>query len=606
MSSRSERSSKQGRMPSSDGFDDSVAEPSSVGVSGSCLSDCAQRDDFLGFAPYVEAVATFLAHKLTSGPLTISVEGEWGSGKSSFMLQLEKRLREKEKYTVNFNAWRHDKDDTLWAAFALKFLKDLRKQLSLRERIVAAVKLRALRFEWGLGSIGLLWTALVLGTVVFALAWVFQLLLQPEASEIFTKAKNEEELFWQLLFASGAAGYAVLIVFALIKLKTIFVDPVFTDLRQFVKTPAYNQHTAFLEQFHADFANIVKTYVGEHRIFVFVDDLDRCELPKAADLMQALNLMISDAPPIIFIIGMDREKVAAGLAVKYEKLLPYLASTQLGANYVDPRAGIEFGFSFIEKFVQLPFKIPQPTEQNIDELVRSINYQELANAGDEGFVDEGTNLVTIFDAADSDDIRRLIRMVAPTFEYNPRRIKQFINTFRLKTHISDATGLFADSKREYYPLGLERLAKFTAISLRWPLLLADLDDDPILFDKIYEYLWQTAETSPATKAVSQTNAPAPSLQQPNIAEKWSKVRLLAELLLDGCPSGESDEENRIWSLIKLDVQKLLRTSPIRSSRQQRGRQDQVHEETFYESTESSSEGDYDYRGYETSDAQKVS
>jgi len=431
----------------------------------------------------------------------------------------------------------------------------------------------------------------VLGTVVFAVAWLLQVLLKPDMSELFSEPSSGDELFWKLLFASGAAGYSVLIVFALMKLKTIFVDPVLTDLSRFVKTPAYKQHAAFLEQFHADFANIVKTYVGEHRIFVFVDDLDRCELPKAADLMQALNLMISDAPPIIFIIGMDREKVAAGLAVKYEKLLPYLGSMQTGVSSADARAGIEFGFSFIEKFVQLPFKIPQPTQENIDQLVRSINHQEGATEGNENLIDDGTNYVTIFDAADSDDIRRLIGMVAPTYEYNPRRIKQFINTFRLKTHIADATGLFTDPKPEYYRLELERLAKFTAISLRWPLLLADLDDDNKLFDKIYKYLWLETDTT-------QTGAPSVS-SQPDIAEKWSRVRLLGEILLQGCATGKSEEENRRWSLIKLDVEKLLRTSPIRSSRRPQERAETDQEETFHESTESSSEGDYNYHDSES-------
>ena len=33
-----------------------------------------------------------------------------------------------------------------------------------------------------------------------------------------------------------------------------------------------------------------------NKVFVFIDDLDRCEVPKAADLMQALNLMISNDP----------------------------------------------------------------------------------------------------------------------------------------------------------------------------------------------------------------------------------------------------------------------------------------------------------------------
>ena len=47
----------------------------------------------LGFEPYVEAVAEFLVHKDTQPPLTISVEGEWGSGKSSFMWQLKNEIK---------------------------------------------------------------------------------------------------------------------------------------------------------------------------------------------------------------------------------------------------------------------------------------------------------------------------------------------------------------------------------------------------------------------------------------------------------------------------------------------------------------------------------
>lgn len=49
--------------------------------------------DSLGFEPYVTALAAFLTSPETKGPLTVSIEGEWGSGKSSFLLQLESALR---------------------------------------------------------------------------------------------------------------------------------------------------------------------------------------------------------------------------------------------------------------------------------------------------------------------------------------------------------------------------------------------------------------------------------------------------------------------------------------------------------------------------------
>lgn len=161
-------------------------------VKGSSIGDQAAETDLLGFKPYVDAIAEFLTDPETKAPLTLSVEGEWGSGKSSFMQQLKKaieeiprqefeknkknKIRRVEKAIeilerklflwkkkawdresickyfldlffdrfiyilsyrikliqlqltqpkanlnpriVEFNAWRHDKSESLWAAFA--------------------------------------------------------------------------------------------------------------------------------------------------------------------------------------------------------------------------------------------------------------------------------------------------------------------------------------------------------------------------------------------------------------------------------------------------------------------------------------------------------
>jgi hypothetical protein len=50
--------------------------------------DLPTENDHLGFKPYVQAVAEFLADRNTEPPLTFSIEGDWGCGKSSFMKQL--------------------------------------------------------------------------------------------------------------------------------------------------------------------------------------------------------------------------------------------------------------------------------------------------------------------------------------------------------------------------------------------------------------------------------------------------------------------------------------------------------------------------------------
>ena len=137
--------------PPDDDTKTSSASESSASVSPNSVSDQPTREDTLGFKPNVEAVAVFLTHSETHPPLTLSVEGAWGSGKSSFMLQLEDRIRAKGGKTVWFNAWRHDKEDELWAAFALDFTQKLASTLPLWKRWLLHLKLSYLRFNWRQG-----------------------------------------------------------------------------------------------------------------------------------------------------------------------------------------------------------------------------------------------------------------------------------------------------------------------------------------------------------------------------------------------------------------------------------------------------------------------
>ena len=137
--------------PPDDEYEAPTPSDTSASVSPNSVSDQPSRVDTLGFKPYVEAVAVFLTHPGTHPPLTLSVEGSWGSGKSSFMLQLEDRVRAKGGKTVWFNAWRHDKEDELWAAFALDFTGKLAATLPRWKRWLLHLKLSYLRFDWEKG-----------------------------------------------------------------------------------------------------------------------------------------------------------------------------------------------------------------------------------------------------------------------------------------------------------------------------------------------------------------------------------------------------------------------------------------------------------------------
>ena len=88
------------------------------------LDDLPTDLDALDFKPYIETLVDVC--KTASTPLTIGVFGTWGSGKTSLMRMVQSGLQ-KENYTIAwFDAWKYDKEESLWRAFLLCILTALK------------------------------------------------------------------------------------------------------------------------------------------------------------------------------------------------------------------------------------------------------------------------------------------------------------------------------------------------------------------------------------------------------------------------------------------------------------------------------------------------
>ncbi|MCZ8118588.1 MAG: SUMF1/EgtB/PvdO family nonheme iron enzyme [Microcystis sp. LE18-22.4A] len=605
-------------------------------IRNTSVSDQATNNDALGFEPYVIAIAEFLLHEQTQPPLTLSVEGEWGSGKSSFMKMLEEYLRKKGGRTVWFNAWRHDKAESVWAAFALSFIKQISTPKNWRDLprvILGHFKLQLLRFNLEKGLFELIKALPVIIFVICAsIAIPFILIVYGvEGINELIGTTTSQDVFWskinsvfKLLFTAGGVTLSGAGIFAGIKslsrnFQRLLQNPK-NNLIKYIEAPDYKKQSAFVEEFHEDFAKIVDAYVGNDRVYVFIDDLDRCEHPKSADLMQAINLMIADDPSVVFILGMDREKVAASLAVKYENILKYLPSetTEIDPDILARRSankGLAYGYTFIEKFVQLPFLVPQPSRSDFERFLIQLatstppnlqpakprftffqsfwgkfklalpwrnNSQKHLTSATSNQTSDLKNLsldnpsieseqtekekarasvikrleaiqVNKSDNRDSQTVRNVIMMVAPALDYNPRRIKHFINVFRLKVYIANETGLFFEERDEndnllVPSLTFEQLGKFTAISLKWPLLLSDLENDKKILAKLEEFALDEEKTQEYEESI----------------RYWASHTKLKALMAYG---HEKSAANSKFSLAEVNVDKLLQVSPrvIRSA-----------------------------------------
>lgn len=106
-------------------------------------------DDQLGFDRYVRTLAEMITDKHFRTPFCIGIHGEWGSGKTFFMRQLEVQLKKSATdplaVPVWFNPWRYGKEEHLIIPFLRTIAAALKgyqgsKEKTLKDKLDSVVK----------------------------------------------------------------------------------------------------------------------------------------------------------------------------------------------------------------------------------------------------------------------------------------------------------------------------------------------------------------------------------------------------------------------------------------------------------------------------------
>ena len=459
--------------------------------------------DSLGFADYVDVLEAFLTDENTEPPLTVGIEGEWGSGKSSFMRMLMTRLEgdapppsplrrlrnrlrhwggwlsrglrgvstDREPSTgadaaddagaesdsgpaavertargnlvVFFDPWRHDGEEAIWAAFALEFLRQIRRQLPWHRRVLGDLELAVRRVEWERGRSGIIVSGLLAaGVGVLTLLATAGLFLLGQAGVALAAGSvlsdPDPELVGQVAGGGGLTVSLVALLSVWRRARRRVLDPLRADLDRYLSDPGYDERVSFVARFNEDFARIVEAYRGDRSVFVFIDDLDRCSLPRAAELMGALTLLLESEPELYFLFGMDREKVAAGIAAKHDGLYRYLYEREEGVDS-ERGLGLRFGAEYLEKFVQVRVRIPQPGPDSLGKFLEDLDPGRESERGTHGPPPESRPAIRDPHRA---ELENAVRLAAPLLDYKPRSLKTFVNQYRLDAMLAGRRGWF--------------------------------------------------------------------------------------------------------------------------------------------------------------------
>ena len=470
------------------------------------LDDAPTAENKLpGFEGYVNALAGILMDPNIHTPLTLGIFGDWGSGKTSLMLQLKKEVTGGKEgrpthRAVWFNAWKYNQEDALWRALLLVLLDDLAQLLAADPPPAVAGEpdpqelLERLR------------AALYRDT-----SWT---------------EKGERHPDWTAALTAGA-GLAFNLVLSGVGLG--LVDTVMDEARKTLgKGEPVSQlsklaqafkredvlHTQAqlrsLEQFQANFARLVDMLVRrtdgkKRKLVIFVDDLDRCTPDKAMQVLEALKLFL-DVPGCIVVLALSAQEIENAVLLRYQ-------------GKVNPK-------EYLEKIIQVPFIIPpienEAMQQYVEQLAPALPDQRCAQVFAQGLG-----------------------------EPNPRQVKRVLNIFLLLSRLLNER---PDLLQSITPV---RLAKFVTLQHAHPEFYELLRHRSSGYLPQLEHYFRTVKTGERPTPGAEANLP----QLPEALQEFQADETLRRLL---CLFEEEDA--RFDDLKPLDVRSYItftkRSTPL--------------------------------------------
>ena len=365
-------------------------------------SDNEAEVDLLGFQYLVDSLIAVLgeSHLL---PLTVGVNGDWGSGKSSLIRMAANRLRKNScsYLVIEFSPWVHEDREDVKSSLIATILDGIGGAIPDAER----------------GHLNRLWELLV------TLARRSRAVASPLAAAGASLAGAPPEV---AVAAAQAAGSLT---------EAPAEDP---------EPPHDLAASDFLapREFRLLFSKLVAT-LHKRTVVVLVDDLDRCLPDTVVETLEAIRLFLS-VPNTAYVIAAHRQMVEAAVDRRYP-----------ASNRDDGSVGRDY----LEKMLQMTVSVPPLSEPEAETYLTLLLCQlhldpedfarvvaaaacryradQLTVAMNEGGVADVLGELSPELAKDLRWVTAIAPAIAGGLRGNPRQLKRFLNTLRLRVRTSE-------------------------------------------------------------------------------------------------------------------------------------------------------------------------
>ena len=315
--------------------------------------------DVAGTDALAAQISRFLRNLQTEPPLTVAITGPWGTGKSSVLNRLRQDLRNRAIRPVWFNAWHHQKEENIFAAL----LQQVRKQAVPPAFSVEGLRVRTRLFRRRVAEKPLSWAS---GLVVFS--FIIALFLPRSGEELGAFFENAAKINLSRLTEAiikirltelFPIGSTLWVIYSAAwgfrdRLKSRGLDPgkLMTSATHATRWTDLGGQLAF----HAKFADALKEVteaLGDRRLTIIIDDLDRCRPDQIAEIMEAINFL-TNAGHCFVILGIDRRQVLNGIGLAYAAMAKEDAPVETDERTARSR----FAENFLRKLIQMEVPVP--------------------------------------------------------------------------------------------------------------------------------------------------------------------------------------------------------------------------------------------------------
>lgn len=355
------------------------------GSSTPLWSDNPSAVDLLGFADIAAPALEALGRERLD-PVTVGVIGWWGSGKSTILGLIERRLREQEGVlVVDTRPWEYDPATDPKATLIAEVLTVLHQRAEQSKTLGDDVKERFRKLA---------------GRV----RWSKAITLIANSALSVSVPKIEDIVG---IFGQGEEPE----------------DPT-------------------LQGFRDEFAELLGTFPEISRVVVVVDDLDRCLPPSVIATLEAIKLFLS-VPKMAFVLAYDDRLVTHAIADRYQ---PSPRATEMASEYLEKIVQIPvpvptLGLGDTEAYLALTLLETHMSEE--EAYKKAIDHCDAHRREGKSRVFEKLPSGLVPDAAAGDIA--LAVMLAPILYRelggNPRRLKRFLNAYWIRSTIAKSRGI---------------------------------------------------------------------------------------------------------------------------------------------------------------------